>query len=156
MSHSEKDRLAVEFEERWIDFQMSLSDKRKYPVEQFRLAWEIGRRYAEMIKHDALIHRVVANAVNGMTDFLTCERKRVPEEVVLKAQRLSRWFSRDTTRISKAMSLQDCSGEACLCCGEFETLLFSGKPTYRELIGQCGWKARPEFTITSVSVEIEC
>ena len=88
MSRSEKDRLAVEFEERWIDFHMALSDKRKYPVQQFGVVWEIGRRYAEMTKQDALIHRVVASAVNGMTDFLTYERKRLPEEVVLKDQRL--------------------------------------------------------------------
>ena len=88
MPRSEKDRLAAEFEERWMGFQMALSDKRKYPIQQFRVAWEIGRRYAEMTKDDALIHRVVVSAVNGMTDFLTGERKRVPEEVVLKAQRL--------------------------------------------------------------------
>jgi hypothetical protein len=41
-----------------------------------------------MTKNDALIHRVVVSAVNGMTEYLTSERKRVPEEVVLKAQRL--------------------------------------------------------------------
>jgi len=35
-----------------------------------------------------LVHRAVVSAVNGRTDYLTCERKRVPEEVVLKAQRL--------------------------------------------------------------------
>jgi hypothetical protein len=39
-------------------------------------------------QNDAVIHRVVMAAVNGMTDFLRRERKRVPEEVVLKAQRL--------------------------------------------------------------------
>ena len=88
MPRSEKDRLAAEFQERWIDFQMTLSDKRKYPVQQFRVAWEIGRRYAEMTKNDAMVHRDVVSTVNGMTDYLTCERKRVPEEVVLKAQRL--------------------------------------------------------------------
>ena len=88
MPRSEKDRLAAEFEERWIDFQMALSDKRKYPVQQFRVAWEIGRRYADMTRNDAMIHRIVVRAVNGMTDYLTCERKRVPEEVVIKAQRL--------------------------------------------------------------------
>ena len=88
MSRSEKDRLAAEFKERWIDFQMALSDKRKYPTQQFRIAWEIGRRYAEMTQNDAMVHRSVVSAVNGMTDFLTCERKRVPEEVVLKAERL--------------------------------------------------------------------
>jgi hypothetical protein len=88
MPRTEKDRLAAEFKERWIDFQMALSDKREYPVQPFRVAWEIGRRYAEMTKTDTMVHRVVVSAVNGMTDYLICERKRVPEEVVLKAQRL--------------------------------------------------------------------
>jgi hypothetical protein len=64
MPRSEKDRLAAEFEGRWIDFQMALSDKRKYPVQQFRVVWEIGRRYAEMTKDDALIHSAVVSAVN--------------------------------------------------------------------------------------------
>jgi hypothetical protein len=34
MPRTEKDRLAAEFKER-IDFQMTLSDKRKYPVRSF-------------------------------------------------------------------------------------------------------------------------
>jgi hypothetical protein len=41
-----------------------------------------------MTRDDALIHRAVASAVNGMIDYLTCERSRVAEEFVLKAQRL--------------------------------------------------------------------
>ena len=47
---SEKDRLAVEVADRRVDFEMALSDKRKYPVQQFREFWEIGRRYAELTK----------------------------------------------------------------------------------------------------------
>jgi hypothetical protein len=50
MSDSEKDRLAVEFEKRWIHFQIALSDKRKYPVQEFRLVWQAGRRYAAMTR----------------------------------------------------------------------------------------------------------
>lgn len=70
MRTSEKDRLATEVEERCVDFQMALSDKRKYPVQQFRQFWEAGRRYAELTKRDALIHRGVVSAVNGRTDFV--------------------------------------------------------------------------------------
>ena len=73
---------------RWIEFQIALSDKRKYPVQQFRQFWEAGRRYAELTKRDALIHRTVVSAVNGLTEFLMAERKRVPEQVVQDAQRL--------------------------------------------------------------------
>jgi len=32
MPRSEKDRLAAEFEERWIDFKLALSDERRYPL----------------------------------------------------------------------------------------------------------------------------
>jgi len=88
MRASEKDRLAAEVAHRWVDFEIALSDKRKYPVQQFRQFWEVGRRYAELTKGDPLIHRSVVNAVNGLTDFVMAERKRVPERVVRDAQRL--------------------------------------------------------------------
>jgi len=88
MPRSEKERLAAEVEERWIDFNMALSDKRKYPIAQFKAFWDAGRRYAEMTKRDRLIHRVVVEVVNGLTDFLSVERKRVPELVLRDAQRL--------------------------------------------------------------------
>lgn len=52
MPRSEKDRLASEAQERWVDFNMALSDKRKYPVGPFKTFWETGRRYAEMTKAD--------------------------------------------------------------------------------------------------------
>jgi hypothetical protein len=88
MPTAQKDCLAAEVQERWIEFQIALSDKRKYPVQQFRQFWEAGRRYAELTKRDALIHRTVVSAVNGLTEFLMAERKRVPEQVVQDAQRL--------------------------------------------------------------------
>jgi hypothetical protein len=44
MRASEKDRLAAQVADRWVDFEMALSDKRKYPVQQFRQFWEVGRR----------------------------------------------------------------------------------------------------------------
>jgi hypothetical protein len=46
MPLSEKDRLASAVQERRIDFNMALSDKRRYPIAQFRAFWEAGRRYA--------------------------------------------------------------------------------------------------------------
>ena len=88
MPRSEKDRLASEVGERWIDFQMALSHKRKYPIGQFKAFWEAGWRYAEMTKHDTLIHRAVVKMVNGLTDFLTAERKRVPGLVLRDSDRL--------------------------------------------------------------------
>ena len=61
----------------WVDFQDGLtSDKRKYPIQQFKAFWAVTKRYAELTRSDALIHRSVAEAVNGLTDFLEVERKR--------------------------------------------------------------------------------
>ena len=88
MLPAEKDRLAAEVEEQWLDFQDGLSNKRKYPVEQFRAFWIAGRRYAEVTKTDPLIHRVVVEAVNGLSEFLAVERKRVPDVVLRDAERL--------------------------------------------------------------------
>ena len=85
---SAKDRLAAEVETRWVDFKMALSDKRRYPLERFRAFWQAGNRYAEMTKGDALIHRKVVEAINGLTDFLSVERKQVPGDVLYDAQRL--------------------------------------------------------------------
>ena len=44
MPSSRKERLAAEVKERWVDFQLALSDKRKYPVQQFQEI--LGRRLA--------------------------------------------------------------------------------------------------------------
>ncbi len=88
MPRSEKDRLAAEVHERWIDFNMALSDKRRYPVAEFKAFWEAARRYGEMTKGDALIHRMVVEAVNGLRDFLSQERKRVPGVIIRDADRL--------------------------------------------------------------------
>jgi hypothetical protein len=73
-----KGRLAAEVADHRMDFEMALSDKRKYPVRQFREFWGIGRHYAGLTKRDPMIHRSVVSAVNGLTDFVIAERKRVP------------------------------------------------------------------------------
>ena len=89
MPSSEKDRIAAEAMERWVHFQEGLSsDKRKYPIEQFKAFWAVAKRYAELTRSDPLIHRSVAGAVNGLADFLEVERKRVPDLVLRHAERL--------------------------------------------------------------------
>jgi hypothetical protein len=85
---SEKDRLAAEVEDRWVDFQDGLSNKRRYPVEQFRAFWDAGKRYAELTKNDPLIHRKVVAAINGLREFLEVERKRIPGTIIADADRL--------------------------------------------------------------------
>jgi hypothetical protein len=88
VSRSDKDRMAAEVQERRIDFSMALSDKRKYPIAQFKAFWEAGKRYAEMTEGDPMIHRVVVESVNGLLEYLMVERKRVPGIVLRDAERL--------------------------------------------------------------------
>jgi hypothetical protein len=89
MLPSEKDQSAVRAIECWAAFQESLSsDKRKYPIQQFQAFWAATKRYAELTRSDSLIHRSVASSVNGLVDFLSLERKRIPGEVLRDADRL--------------------------------------------------------------------
>ena len=86
---SEKDKLAAEAIDRWGDFQEGLASvKRKYPISQFQAFWSATKRYAELTKADALIHKQVAAAVHGLVDYLAAERKRVPGDILRDAERL--------------------------------------------------------------------
>jgi hypothetical protein len=81
--------LAAEAMGRWKDFQESLSsEKRRYPIEQFRAFWSAATRYAKLTKSDSLIHKNLAAVVNGLVDFLGAERKRVPGDILRDAERL--------------------------------------------------------------------
>src|ERR1700722_18225497 len=89
MPMSEKDQLAAEAMSRWEHFQLSLSsEKRRYPIQQFRAFWTAATRYAESTKSDSLIHKSLAAAVNGLVDFLGAERKQVPGDILRDAERL--------------------------------------------------------------------
>jgi hypothetical protein len=92
MPPSEKDRSARVVLKRWVDLQSALSDQRKYPVEHFKAFVEAARRYIELTQRDPLIHRSVADAIHGLTDFLEVERKRVPGDILGEAGRLECLF----------------------------------------------------------------
>jgi len=47
-----------------------------------------GIQVLVMLLFIKLVHREVVSAVNGLVDFLGCERKRVPEKVFYDAERL--------------------------------------------------------------------
>jgi hypothetical protein len=88
MPSSDKDCLAAEAIKRFADFEDGLSDKRRYPLPQFKAFWEVAKRYAEVVRHDPLIHRSIAAELHGLTEYLKVERKRVPREVLRDAERL--------------------------------------------------------------------
>ena len=88
MAESEKDRMARQTAELRVVFDMALSNKRKYPVKEFRAFVQTVRRYIEITASDPLVHKSVAKAVNGLRDFLELERKRIPGDILFEADRL--------------------------------------------------------------------
>ena len=89
MPNLDTDRLAEEVTDRWVAFQEALSsEKRRYPVGQFQAFWSAAKLYAELTKSDSLLHKSVVTAVNGLVEFISTERKRVPGHVLRDAERL--------------------------------------------------------------------
>jgi hypothetical protein len=88
MAKSEKDEAAKRVADRRAIFDLALSDKRKYPVQEFQAFVESVRRYIEVSANDPMIHNSVACAVNGLREFLEAERKRIPSNVLCEADRL--------------------------------------------------------------------
>jgi hypothetical protein len=93
MDNSERDRLAMTAVELWCSFQEALAGtKRKYPLREFLSFADATRRYIDLTRHDQLVRRDVAEAVNGLTEFLRQERKRVPGKILFEADRLECLF----------------------------------------------------------------
>jgi hypothetical protein len=100
--------LAAEAMDRWEDFHESLcSEKRKYPIQQFRAFSSAATRYAELTKSDSLIHRVLPPR---STDSSISWARNVNEFRAKFFVMLSVWsasFLEDMTRTSWATN-QDC------------------------------------------------
>ena len=93
MGNSEKNRLAAEVVNLWCSFQEALAGtKRKYPTQEFLSFAEAARRYIDLTREDRLVQRDVAEAMNGLTEFLRLDRKRVPGSVLYEADRLECLF----------------------------------------------------------------
>jgi hypothetical protein len=88
MAESEKDRIARQVADLRVTFDMALSNKRKYPVAEFKALVQSTRRYIEITADDTMIHKSVARAVSGLREFLEVERKRIPGDILFEADRL--------------------------------------------------------------------
>ena len=85
---SEKERAAEEVLSAKASFEMALSNRRKYPLIEFRVFARAARKYIELTAGDPLINRKVAGEISGLADYLKLERKRVPDDVFYEADRL--------------------------------------------------------------------
>ncbi|MBM3796458.1 MAG: hypothetical protein FJW31_20890 [Acidobacteria bacterium] len=75
------------------DFQIALSEnKRRYPMQQFEVFLCAARQYIEMTGNDRMVHKSVAQLVNGLREYLQLERKTVPGVVLFEADRLETQF----------------------------------------------------------------
>ena len=82
MAESEKDRIARQTADLRVTFDIALSNKRKYPVTEFKAFVQSARYYIEITAGDSMVHRSVVQAVNGLREFLEVERKRIPGHLV--------------------------------------------------------------------------
>lgn len=74
-------------------------------MQEFGAFVQSARRYIQITADDLVIHR---SAVSGLREFLQVERKRIPEDILLEADRLECQFSQATMQSSMAMSLPAC------------------------------------------------
>lgn len=88
MAESEKDRIARQTADLRVALEMALSNKRKYPVMEFKAFVQSARRYIEITAGDPMIHRSVVQAVNGLREYLQVERKQIPGDILFEADRL--------------------------------------------------------------------
>jgi len=112
MPKSEKDGLPKEVLDRWVSFQMALSNKRKYPAAEFTAFATSARRYLQAVGRDPFIHREMVSAINGLVDFLSvndgaCRMRSSTKQVDWRV-----CSSLGTTHTSTATSHPVCSGTA--------------------------------------------
>jgi hypothetical protein len=105
MAESEKDRIARQTADLRVTFDLALSDKRKYPVAEFKAFVQSARRYIAITAGDPMIHKSVVRAVNGLREFLELERSEFLEISCLRRTDWNASSSLATIQASMAMSL---------------------------------------------------
>src|SRR5690349_3166359 len=86
MAQSEKDRGRSGVAGLRITFDSAISNKRRYPVAEFNTLCKAPA--ATSTATDPMIHKSVAQEVNGVREFLEGERKRIPGNILFEADRL--------------------------------------------------------------------
>jgi hypothetical protein len=88
MNNRDSDKLAEEALNAYAEFEGHLYEKGIFPMIYFRAFFEAAVRYIEATKESPLIHRNVANAINGLSDLLQLKSSRAPGEAISDADRL--------------------------------------------------------------------
>lgn len=89
MSGLEKHQLAALVIDQHCALQEALAESRKrYPTREFKAFAAVMRHYLDATGKDEMLHLNVVRAVHGLVEYLQSERKRVPNEVLIEAERL--------------------------------------------------------------------
>jgi hypothetical protein len=92
MTHKEKDALAQRVLDDWLDFECERHRGRSYPREKFYAFFKSAWAYAEATRRHRLVHRKVVGVMNGLSQGLEAERKRIPGNILYDADRLECLF----------------------------------------------------------------
>jgi hypothetical protein len=85
--------LATRVVDLWCSFRVALTEsKRRYAAREFFSFAAAARKYIELTRCDRVVRRDVAVVMNGLTQSLELERKRVPGEILYEADRLESLF----------------------------------------------------------------
>jgi len=82
------DELAEEVMKAFVEFDLRLHAKGRFPNTEFRAFIDTVERYVKATKENQMIHRSVARAVNGLGEILELESSRASGREIADADRL--------------------------------------------------------------------
>src|ERR1039457_712308 len=88
MSNADSDILAEEVKQAYVEFNMHLQEKGRFPINYFKTFFHAVVRYSDATKNEKMIHRSVASMVNGFREMLELISSRVPDKAIADADRL--------------------------------------------------------------------
>ena len=72
----------------YAEFETHLCEKGSFPMFYFTAFFEAAAHYIESMKNSPMIHRNVANSINGLRDILELKSSRAPGQAISNADRL--------------------------------------------------------------------
>ncbi|MDR3669205.1 MAG: hypothetical protein P4L36_00075 [Holophaga sp.] len=83
-----KNQLAANVDDAWAVLGAALFQKGEYPKKEFYAFFDAVIEYNNAIKRNRLIHRSIAGMISKLVETLEMERKRVPEGILMDADRM--------------------------------------------------------------------
>lgn len=88
MRNADSNKLAEDVVDAYAEFETHLCEKGSFPMFYFTAFFEAAAHYIESMKNSPMIHRNVANSINGLRDILELKSSRAPGQAISNADRL--------------------------------------------------------------------